>query len=264
MKKITFIISLFYISLTLSAQKQVRKEIRTGNKAYKEQRYETAQEHYQKAIDTNASSKEASFNLSNTYYKQQQWDNALKEYQHYLTVETEKPENMSSAWYNTGNTYLKKKVNEPKQQTVPQQGQQQPDNLKMSMEAYKNALRLNPKDEEARHNLAVVQKMIQDQQQNGGGGGQDNQQDKKDDKKDKQDKQQEQDKQNNQDKQEKQNQDKQQKQEQQQNQMSQQNMEQILNAIEQDERGTQDRVQKQKAEERKQKNQDNKRQNKDW
>lgn len=30
------------------------------------------------------------------------------------------------------------------------------------MDAYKMALRLNPEDEEARYNLAVVQKMIQD------------------------------------------------------------------------------------------------------
>ena len=261
MKKILFIISFILISIAVSAQKQVRKEIRTGNKAYNEQRYETAQEHYQKALEANAGSKEASFNLADTYYKQQQWDNALKEFQHYLTVETEKTENMSGAWRNIGNTYLKKKANESKQTATPQQGQQQEDNLQMSLEAYKKALRLNPKDDEARYNLAVVQKMIKDNQQNN-----QNKQDKQDkqnkeDKKDKQDqKDKQQDKQNNQDKQ---NQD-QQREQQQQDQMSQQNIEQILNAIGQDERDTQDRVQKQKAKEHKMKNQDNRRQNKDW
>lgn len=266
MKRFTFIISFIIIVSGLSAQKQVRSEIRSGNNAYKEQRYETAQEHYQKAIEGNASSKEASFNLSNAFYKQQRWDDALKEYQHYLTIETEKPGNMSAAWNNMGNTFLKKKASGKGQQqaVLPDQGQQggqqqHPDDLQMSMEAYKNALRLNPKDNEARYNLAVVQKMIQDQQQ-GGGGGQDDKKDQKDDKKE--DKQDKQDQKKDDQKKDDQKQDKQEQQ--QQDQMSQENIEQILNAIEQDERDTQDRVQKQKAEERKQKNQDNRRQNKDW
>lgn len=250
MKNILFILLLISFTLNISAQKKVRSEIRSGNKAYKEQRYETAESHYQTAISENASSKEASYNLANTYYKQQRWDDALKEYQHYLTLENESPEKMSSAWSNMGNVFLKKKAGEKGQaQPTQQQGQQQQaDNLQMSMEAYKNALRLNPADDETRYNLAVVQKMIQDQQGDGGGGGQDKNEDKKEDKKDEQ----------------KEEQQKQEQQEQQQNQMSQQNIEQILQAIEQDERDTQERVQKSKAEERKQKNQDNRRQNKDW
>lgn len=256
MKRILFILLFISFALSLSAQspKKERKAVREGNKAYKEQRYETAEELYKSAEEQNASSKEAPYNLANTYYKQQRWDEALKEYQHYLTVENEASEKMSAAWGNTGNTFLKKKASEKGQPPVaPQQGQgqqQQPDNLQLSMEAYKNALRLNPADDEARYNLAVVQKMIQDQQ--GGGGGQDDKQDKKDDKKD--EKKDEQQKQEQQDKQD----------QQQQQQMSQQNIEQILQAIEQDERDTQERVQKTKAEERKRKNQDNRRQNKDW
>ena len=46
--------------------------------------------------------------------------------------------------------------------------------------------------------------------------------------------------------------------------MSQQNIEQILNAIEQDEKETQARVQQQKADERKKMNAQNRKQNKDW
>jgi Tetratricopeptide repeat. len=58
-----------------------------------------------------------------------------------------KSEKMSAAWHNIGNSLLQKKE------------------LEKSMEAYKMALRMNPEDEETRYNLAVVQKMIQDQQQ---------------------------------------------------------------------------------------------------
>lgn len=263
MRKILSIILFISLTAGLSAQqgtKGERSAVRQGNKAYQEQRYEVAAEHYKAAEKENPSSKEASFNLANTYYKQHLWDEALQEYQRYITLENESPEKLSAAWANMGNTFLKKKAEESsKAKTTPQQGaegQRQEDNLKLTMEAYKNALRLNPNDEEVRYNLAVVQKMIQDQQ--GGGGSQDK--DKEQDKNDKKEEQEKQDQQN----ENKQDEQKQEKEQPRENQMSQQSMEQILQAIEQEERATQERVQKAMGEERKRKNSDNKRQNKDW
>jgi tetratricopeptide (TPR) repeat protein len=266
MKKIIYITLFTLIAVNLSAQKEVRNAIRSGNKAYNDQRYGAAEAEYNKAIKGNAASKEASFNLANTYYRQQKWDDALKEYQHYLTLENESPLRMSSAWSNIGNTYLKKKANEkgqgqqmplqPGQQ--PQQPGQQADNLKSSMEAYKNALRLNPKDDETRYNLAVVQKMIQDRQNEDQNQSKDQNKDQNKDQKQDQNKDQNQ----NQDQNKDQKQD--QKDQQNQNQMSQDNMQQMLQAIEQDEKNTQERVNQAKAQERKQKNESNRKQNKDW
>ena len=117
------------------------------------------------------------------------------------------------------------------------------------------ALRMNPEDDETRYNLAVVQKMIQDQQQ-------DQQQDKQQDKQDQQQQPQNQDQQQ----QPQNNQDKPQKPEEspEPEQMSRDNARQLLQAIEQDERETQEKVNKIKAEERKQKADDNRRRNRDW
>lgn len=252
MKRIVFIVLLTVFAVNLSAQKAVRKSIKRGNKAFKEQRYSAAETDYAKALEENASSKEASFNLANTYYKQQRYDEALNEYKHYLTLENEAPEKMSAAWSNIGNTYLKKKAAEKSQMQAQggQPQQQQADNLKMSMEAYKNALRLDPTDDETRENLAIVQKMIKDQE--GGGGENDDQEQNQDQKEDKKDQEQNQDK--NQDKQEQPKED----------QMSQENIQQILEAIEQDERETQDRVNQLKADERKKQSERNRQQDKDW
>lgn len=256
MKRYILFTLLFLFTIGLFAQKSVRQAVRKGNNAYKEQRYSAAEEDYAKALEENASSKEASFNLANTYYKQKRWDDALKEYQHYLTLENQNPKKMSAAWSNMGNTFLKKKADEKNQmQGMPGQGQQQQvqDNLKMSMEAYKNALRLNPQDDETRENLAIVQKMIKDQEGGGGGDGQDNQ--------DKDDKQQEQQQEQNQ------NQDKQDEKkddQQNENQMSQENIQQILEAIEQQEKETQERVNQVKADEKKRQMEKNRRQDKDW
>lgn len=264
MKRNILLVLLVFFTVGISAQKSVRKSVRKGNSAFEEQRYSAAEADYAKALEENASSKQASFNLANTLYKQQRWDEALKEYEHYLTLENENPQKMGDAWSNVGNTYLKKKANEkaqaqgamPQQGAAPQQQAQQADNLKASMEAYKNALRLNPTDNETRENLAIVQKMIKDQEGDGGGGDDNQDQDKNEDKKEdkKEDKQQDKDK----------NQDKKEDKKQDENQMSQENIQQILEAIEQDERETQARVNQAKAEERKRQNERNRRQDKDW
>ena len=104
-----------------------------------------------------------------------------------------------------------------------------------AIEAYKNALRLNPKDDETRYNLVLCkhQKQKQDQQQqNQQGGGDDKKQDDK--QKDQQQPDQQKDKQD----------DKQQK-EQPKPQMSKDNAEQLLNAAIQNEKQTQEKLKQQ-------------------
>lgn len=282
MKRIIFISLLMLVVLGLSAQRNVRKETHKGDTNYREQKYGAAEEKYKSAIELYANSKnneikeedkskEAFYNLGNTYYRQGRWDEAIKEYSNYQTMESN-PSKQSGAWSNIGNSYLNKAIRktQPKdmsqQQGNQQQGvQQQPEqpeklprleDLNKSMDAYKNALRLNPTDEEARYNLATVQKMIKDQKDNNQNNQNNQNQKQQKDEQQKQDEQQKKD--------EKQKQDEQQKQQQQNNQMSQQNIEQILNAIEQDEKETQARVQQQKADERKKMNAQNRKQNKDW
>lgn len=270
MKRYILFIALLSIAMSISAQKATRKAIREGNKSYREQMYGKAEDEYIKALEVNPGSKEAAYNLANAYYKQQQWDEALKTYEHYLTLENQDPTKMGHAWGNVGNTYLKKKANEKYEQQAPtpqgqqqqgQQGQQQKkkaDYLKYSMEAYKNALRLNPSDEEVRYNLAVVQKMIKDQQGDGGGGGGGGENNQP------QDQQQDPNKKPNQDPNKDPNKGQDQQQQQDPSQMSKENIEQILKAIEQDEKDTQDRVRQMQARQRQQQNKDNRQNNKDW
>lgn len=231
-KYVLSVASMLIITFSLSAQKNVRKNIRQGNKAFQEQKYTEASKFYQDAIEENPKSTEANFNLGNALYRQKQWDKSIEQMNHYLAIEKDDPVKMSAAWHNIGNALLQKKE------------------IEKSIEAYKNALRLNPNDEETRYNLAVAQKIMQDQQQS--------------------------ENKNNQDKNEEQQQNEQQQPQNQQNknqkpeqpnepeQMSQSNARQILQAIEQDEKETQQKVQQIKAQERQQKAEENRRQNKDW
>jgi Ca-activated chloride channel family protein len=103
-----------------------------------------------------------------------------------------------------------------------------------AIEAYKNALRLNPNDDETRYNLVLCKKQKQKQDQNQ----QQNQNNKDDQKKDNQKK----DDQKDQNKDKK---DDKQQQQQQKPQMSKDNAEQLLNAAIQNEKMTQDKMKKQ-------------------
>lgn len=106
------------------------------------------------------------------------------------------------------------------------------------IEAYKESLRNNPKDDETRYNLALAQKLLKDQQQNQDQNqdkNQDQKQDQKDDKKDQNKNQQEQDKKDQQNQ-------NQQQQQQNKDEMSKENAQQLLNAVMQDEKNVQDKV----------------------
>jgi tetratricopeptide (TPR) repeat protein len=168
-------------------------------------------------------------------YRQKDWAASVEQYQHFLTLEQENPAVASEAWHNVGNSMLQQK------------------DLQKSMEAYKMALRLNPEDDEARYNLAVVQKMLQDQEQ------EEQEQEQQED----QEQEQQQDPRGD-SPQNPQDQEKRPEQQEGPEQMSRDNARQLLQAIEQDERDTQEKVQRMKAQEREERAQENRRRNKNW
>jgi Ca-activated chloride channel homolog len=249
MKKFLIVMCALLFSVASFAQKAERENIRKGNKEYRQQKYSTAEQRYKSAIKVNPGSKEAIYNLANTSYKQGRWDEALKGYEKYVSLEKQNPLNLGMAFHNMGNVYLHKHPAKDDKENY----------LEKAIDSYKQSLRINPNDDETRYNLAVAQKLRQDQ---GKGGNNDKNKDKNKDKdKDKNKQDQNKDQNKDQDKKDQQNKDnKQDKQEQ----MSQSNAEQLLKAIQQDEKQTQDRIKQMKAAERKQKNDDNRRNNKDW
>ena len=215
-------------ALPAFSQKQVRKELRKGNKEYNTGKYTEAEINYRKALEANARSSEAAYNLGNTLYRQSKFPEAEQQYEAALSQEKDK--GMGAAtFHNTGNIFMSSK------------------DYQKSVDAYKKSLRLNPNDDETRYNLALAQKLLENQQQ----------QQKQDKNKDKQDQKKDQQQKQDQQKQDQQKQDqKQDKQDQQQqqnpDQMQKENAEQILNAMMQNEKETQEKV---KAEQVKQQNQ---------
>ena len=223
----TFSFLLGFSSLSF-AQKEVRREIKKGNKEYKQENYSDAEINYRRALEENVRSTEAAYNLGNSLHKQGKGQDALEQYLVTIDNETDK-EKLANAWHNVGNIFLSMKDS--------QNPEEQKGALPKSIEAYKNALRNNPKDDETRYNLALAQKLLQDQQ-NEDGEGQDPEQ---------QDQQQDQEKQQDQQDQQQDQQDQQQEQQQPQNpnEMSKERAEQILDAMMQEEKNTQEKVKEQ-------------------
>ncbi|MBO5719657.1 MAG: tetratricopeptide repeat protein, partial [Bacteroidales bacterium] len=75
-KYIIFAFALLF-SLTLSAQKAERKQIREGNKLYENEQYTEAEIAYLKALEVNPNSPQSSMNLGNALYRQQKAQEAL-------------------------------------------------------------------------------------------------------------------------------------------------------------------------------------------
>lgn len=212
-KKAAATVALLLVAVTASAQTD-RQYIREGNKQFRVGQYDKAEVSYRKAVEKNPKNPQAAYNLGNALMAQKKDSSAVQQFEQATRIETN-PLRKAAAYHNMGVIC----------QTHKMYGE--------AIEAYKNALRLNPNDDETRYNLVLCKKQKQKQDQNQ----QQNQNNKDDKKKDnqKKDDQKDQNKDKKDDKQ----------QQQQKPQMSKDNAEQLLNAAIQNEKMTQDKMKKQ-------------------
>ncbi|MFT7385543.1 MAG: Ca-activated chloride channel family protein [Nonlabens sp.] len=120
--------------------------------------FNLAEAAYKKAKAVNPQSTDAAYNLGNLYYDNTKKYNASSSYIAAADAATTREEK-HRIFHNQGNLLLENKE------------------YKKAVEAYKNALRNDPTDEETRYNLAIAKK---EEEKQGGGGG-DDEKDKKDD-----------------------------------------------------------------------------------
>jgi tetratricopeptide (TPR) repeat protein len=200
------------------AQKAERSLLRQGNKQFEKKKFTEAEIKYRKALEINPQSPEGAYNLGNALYKQNKPKETLEFYQAALNKQND-PLKKSQIFHNAGNVSMSAEEYEK------------------AVESYKMSLRLNPNDNETRYNLALAQALLKKQQKENK-----KKQDKKDDKKEDQEKQQQQQQQ---DQQKNQNdKKKQEQQQQQQEQVSKEKARQLLDALSQDEKDTQEKVKK--------------------
>ncbi len=213
--------------------------------------YQSAEVQYRKALSSNKNYDKANYNLGTALYRQERYDEAAQYFKGVAEQPSADAKLRAKAYHNLGNSLMKQ------------------ENYSESVNAFKNSLKLDPSDLDTKYNLEYAKQKLkqqqQQQQQNQQNQNQDQNQDQQnqqnqggqgDDKKDKQDKQNQDQNQNNgnQDKQDKQNQQDKQNSDNQQNKDKKDNGESAadkqkrqeekrqLDALQQNERNTQQKV----------------------
>jgi len=202
------VLFVFILLLPFVANAQSKKNyLRNGNDLYQDSLFNDAEMKYRKSLEKDQDYFSASYNLADAIYKQERYEESANLFDA-LTDNAKTKNEKAKIYHNLGNSLLKQQK------------------IKESIAAYKDALRNSPTDKDTRHNLALAQKMLQqqnkEQQQN-------QQQDKEDEKE----------------------QEKQQKQKEQQphekEDMSKETAEKILEALQQQEKKLQEKLQKKKV-----------------
>ena len=147
--------------------------IADGNKGYQNEAYIEAEVDYRKALSINSANTKAQLNIGNALYRTKDFDQANQRYFQTQKNSLNKSEK-HLAFHNIGNGFMQQKIYEK------------------AVEAYKNALRNNPTDDETRYNYALAKELLekekqeqeenQDQQDQNDQNDQQDQQDNQDDK----------------------------------------------------------------------------------
>ena len=130
------------------------KFVYEGNMVVQDNFYE-AEKKYRTALSKNKLNSKGAYNLSHAYYNAELYDEAQAR-----LIEATKNGNKKEkyqAFHNLGNIFMKENA------------------CKKAVEAYKNALRNNPKDDETRYNLAIAKECAKEE--DGGGGDNDEKKD---------------------------------------------------------------------------------------
>jgi Ca-activated chloride channel family protein len=199
---------------------KMHSKISRGNRYYREGEHESALLRYREAEDLDSTSAVPHFNAGDAFYRLGRFPDGARKFLKSAASPDDSVAAMS--YYNLGNSMFKT------------------GDLESAAEAYRRALLIRPDDEDAKYNLELALKMIEQQQQDQE---QDQQQDQQDQQQDQQN-QDQQDEEQDKQQQDQQNQDQQDRQNEQQAQqqpaeISQEDLERILAAIESSDRDAQ-------------------------
>ena len=145
MKNRTFWIFILGIVPLLHAQEgKVINHIYDGNTQVEKEAYTDAEKSYRKALSLAPEKPEALYNLGNAHFLDEHYDEASQRFFQTQKFASSKEEK-HRAFHNMGNVFMKKKE------------------YQKAVEAYKNALRNNPSDDETRYNYALAKELLENE-----------------------------------------------------------------------------------------------------
>lgn len=143
MKKWILYSSLLLSFLVNAQKKEKDTNLPKGNEAFAEKKFNEAEADYRVSEAKFNKKAKSSYNLGNAIYKQKQTAEAKYHYIKAAGKAKTRPEK-HQAYHNLGNCLMVEK------------------DYQGAVEAYKNALRNNPNDEKTRYNYALAKKMLKD------------------------------------------------------------------------------------------------------
>ena len=146
MKCLTTALVILFMTTSLATKAQESEALAQGNEYYRQSQFNLAERQYRTALKEDSSNTIAQNNLANALYKQRKFAEATTVLQQMRRGLANK-EIKGASHYNEGVIYSKQK------------------DLEKSIEAYKDALRNNPADKEARENLQKALLELKKQQQ---------------------------------------------------------------------------------------------------
>jgi tetratricopeptide (TPR) repeat protein len=129
---LTFI---FFIGSFFAQSQEWKKSLMDARKCYKKGQFSEAVENYRKAISKAPKEIDLSEELAQAHYKSREFKSAEKEFEKSLNSSNNK-KTTASKHYNIGNSRMKSR------------------NYSGAVDAYKQALRLNPNDKKTKYNLS--------------------------------------------------------------------------------------------------------------
>ncbi|EDM44367.1 hypothetical protein SCB49_05040 [unidentified eubacterium SCB49] len=129
-------------ALAEEEQREAARLLSDASLQLEKNNFAVAEAQYREAIDLNQKSDVGKFNLGNAYYDNEMNETAMHRYKQAAKIATDKS-SKHKAFHNLGNTYMNEKM------------------YTEAVDAYKNALRNNPSDDETRYNLALAKELLE-------------------------------------------------------------------------------------------------------
>ncbi len=242
-----FLLTIALMLFSVTYAQLENPKIRRGNRLYRKGKYAQAEAQYSLALKKNPNSYIAKNNLGLAFYKEKNDTSALATLMPLTSVYNPNSLYRSQTSYNLGDVLTRIAGDSLRMRNVSGAMKY----LEKAVRAYRNAIKFNPDDYQARYNLWVVQKLLdqlrQQQKKNKGGGGskkkQNQQKNKQNNNQNKQKQNQQKKKQNNQNKnQQNQNQQENQNQQQKFQGLSPKEIERMLRAVSQQDKRVQQKA----------------------
>jgi tetratricopeptide (TPR) repeat protein len=143
MKTKIYVFLAFFVGFTgMSQEGKVINHIYDGNQKVESESFTQAEKEYRKALSMAPEKTTALYNLGNAHFLDKQYNEASQRFfqtQKFASTKEEK----HKAFHNMGNVYMEQK------------------DYQKAVEAYKNALRNNPSDDETRYNYALAKELLE-------------------------------------------------------------------------------------------------------